>query len=213
MKRKGTNGRTVVVGDIHGELEGLREVLYQAGLADSMGRWVGGSTVLVQTGDVIDRGRHSKACTDLLRRLQRGAQAAGGAVVRLCGNHELMVLQGDYWFVDPDQDDIGDIEAFRRSLEADVAAGQLLAAWTDGMRLFTHAGLRTQMRDRLLEEIGGKARRPFALHDLYGMDADAFVAIQDVAQSQNGTGAPQPLCSAGSVPPRSPNPLFPAPPP
>jgi hypothetical protein len=88
--------RAVVVGDVHGELDGLREILRHAGLIDARDTWAGGGSLLIQTGDVVDRGPHSRESLQLLRTLQLQAPGSGGQVVRLCGNHELMLLQGRY---------------------------------------------------------------------------------------------------------------------
>ena len=46
--------------------------------------------MLVQTGDQLDRGDGEKAILDLLDRLGDEAKAAGGSVVVLNGNHEVM---------------------------------------------------------------------------------------------------------------------------
>ncbi len=145
--------RIVVIGDIHGEFEGLHEVLLEAQLIDSRRNWAGGEAMLVQTGDVIDRGRRSRACTEFLRALQIEADKAGGTVVRLCGNHELLLMQREFWFIDIVRDDIKDPLAFRESLVADVKEGRLLAAYTDGERLFSHAGLRPFIRRKLIEDM------------------------------------------------------------
>jgi ribosomal protein S18 acetylase RimI-like enzyme/SAM-dependent methyltransferase len=82
--------RHVVIGDIHGELEGLKQILRDAGLIDIQDNWIGGDTVLVQMGDMIDRGPMGIQATEFLRRLQE----QGVKVVRLMGNHELMFIQG-----------------------------------------------------------------------------------------------------------------------
>src|SRR5690348_305562 len=46
--------RIIAVGDVHGDLPAFKAVLAQAGLIDASGAWAGGSTVFVQTGDLID---------------------------------------------------------------------------------------------------------------------------------------------------------------
>ena len=53
-----TSSRVVVVSDVHGDLEKFLEVLKRAALLSSDGKneWIGGTAVLVQTGDILDRG-------------------------------------------------------------------------------------------------------------------------------------------------------------
>lgn len=140
--------RRVVVGDIHGELEGFKEILAQAGLTDFGNRWTGGETLLIQTGDVIDRGPASVESVELLRKLQAQAPASGGTVVRLCGNHELMLMQGIYEYAN-----FQGCEVLRQELIDEVAQRKLEAVFTDGNRLYCHAGLRTQWRNKLLNEM------------------------------------------------------------
>ena len=84
--------RVVAVGDIHGEIDGFDSVLRAARLIDAEGRWVGGDAILVQTGDVTDRGPRVRAVMDRLRALSRQAPDDGGRVVALLGNHEVSNL-------------------------------------------------------------------------------------------------------------------------
>ena len=55
--------------------------------------WTGGKSILVQTGDVVDRGPQSRKALDLLRQLEDEAEAAGGQVFALIGDHEAMRTQ------------------------------------------------------------------------------------------------------------------------
>jgi hypothetical protein len=84
--------RLVAVGDVHGELDGLRAILRESGLLGEAGGWSGGAAVLVQTGDLLDRGAAVREVMDLLMGLQEAAAAGGGEVLVLAGNHESMNL-------------------------------------------------------------------------------------------------------------------------
>lgn len=102
-------GRIVAVGDVHGAYDRFVEILKVAGVIDAELHWSGGNTHLVQLGDVLDRGADSRKALDLLRQLQREAQAAGGRVHALVGNHEAMRMMGDLRFVTA-----GEYAAFER---------------------------------------------------------------------------------------------------
>ena len=51
--------RIVAVGDLHGDYEAWTAIARDAGLVDARGRWAGGTTIFVQTGDITDRGPDS----------------------------------------------------------------------------------------------------------------------------------------------------------
>jgi hypothetical protein len=91
--------RIVAIGDLHGDLAATRAALRLAGVVDDQDRWVGGATVMVQTGDQLDRGDDELDILDLLDRLTVQARAAGGAVHVLNGNHELMNVKQDLRYV------------------------------------------------------------------------------------------------------------------
>ena len=61
--------RLVAVGDIHGDFNAFVAILEQAGLIDKERRWIGGTAMLVQTGDFVDRGPNSRQVMDLLMSL------------------------------------------------------------------------------------------------------------------------------------------------
>ncbi|XP_073149897.1 shewanella-like protein phosphatase 1 [Henckelia pumila] len=94
--------RIVAVGDLHGDLDKARYALEMAGILSSDGQdlWVGGQTVLVQLGDILDRGGDEIAILSLLRSLDIQAKANGGAVFQVKGNHETMNVEGDFRYVD-----------------------------------------------------------------------------------------------------------------
>jgi len=100
--------RIVALGDVHGDYGQFVTVLRQAGVIDDEGRWAGGRTHLVQTGDVPDRGPDSRKVMDHLMALAPQAKKAGGRVHPLVGNHEAMNVLGDLRYVAP-----GEYAAFR----------------------------------------------------------------------------------------------------
>ena len=87
--------RLVAIGDVHGAFNGVREILRKVELIDQRDQWVGGDAILVQTGDFLDRGPGATKVARLLMDLQRQAADAGGEVIVLLGNHEILNLLGD----------------------------------------------------------------------------------------------------------------------
>ena len=100
-------GRIVAVGDLHGDYDAWEAIARAAGLVDAKGKWVGGNTVLVQMGDVPDRGPDSLKIIHQLMKLQREARSKGGQVIALVGNHEAMNMTRDLRYVHP-----GEFQAF-----------------------------------------------------------------------------------------------------
>ncbi len=96
-----TPSRVIAVGDLHGDFEAWRNILLASGLADSEGEWTGGDAVLVQMGDIADRGPDSLKIIRDLQRLEKTAPVSGGRVIVLLGNHEAMNVIGDLRYVHP----------------------------------------------------------------------------------------------------------------
>ena len=105
----------MAVGDVHGAYNPFRAILRETKIIDTRDRWIGGRAILIQTGDVLDRGADSRRVMDLLRRLERDAHRAGGRVYALLGNHELMRLVGDLRYLSP-----GEIKAFEKADSPDL---------------------------------------------------------------------------------------------
>jgi tetratricopeptide (TPR) repeat protein len=91
--------RIVAIGDVHGAYGTFVEALRATGLVDAKLNWAGGAAHLVQTGDVLDRGPESRKAMDLLMALEPQAEAAGGRVHALIGNHEFWNAVGDLRYV------------------------------------------------------------------------------------------------------------------
>jgi predicted transcriptional regulator len=86
--------RVVVIGDLHGDYESFIKILRGTQVVDDDLLWAAGKTHFVQTGDIMDRGPDARKILDLLIRLEKEAEAAGGMVHVLLGNHEELNLTG-----------------------------------------------------------------------------------------------------------------------
>src|SRR6266851_3961882 len=78
----------VAIGDVHGDFDDFVAILQRIGLIDKQNHWKGGKTTFVQV-------------MDLMMALEKEAGQAGGRVVSLLGNHEMMNMMGDLRYVTP----------------------------------------------------------------------------------------------------------------
>ena len=101
---KGT--RILSFGDVHGDILALYKFLQAAQILDPKSTitnpiWNGGDTILVQCGDILDRGAEELFCLRYLSSLARQAPAQGGRVILLHGNHEALNANGLFQYADP----------------------------------------------------------------------------------------------------------------
>ena len=137
--------RLIAVGDLHGDCAVFERVLRVAGLYDN-GRWTGGTAVLVQIGDVLDRGDEELQLLRLLRTLKKEAAAAGGAVITLLGNHEVLNAMGISVYASPRSaaafgDEGERASAFRAGSELATELSSWPVACVVGDTAFIHGGL------------------------------------------------------------------------
>lgn len=88
----------LAVGDLHGDYDKAVKLLTGAGvIKPSPARpqevqWAAGSATLVCTGDMIDKWNQGVEVLEMMQALQASAEASGGRVVILLGNHEAEFL-------------------------------------------------------------------------------------------------------------------------
>ena len=172
--------RVVAIGDFHGDIIGARRALLFAGVIDAQVRWVGGKTVVVQMGDLLDRGDDEEEILLMMARLADEAHAAGGALYSLVGNHEAMNVALDLRYVtaggyadfadtDYDQNDAelltypaeqrGRVAAFRPGgVYARMLAGHN-TVMVVGDTLFVHGGILPQHATAGLDNINKGIQR------------------------------------------------------
>jgi hypothetical protein len=125
----------VAIGDVHGDFDDFCSILQRIGLIDEQRHWTGGTATFLQLGDLIDRGPKPRDVLDLMMSLDEQSAKAGGRVVALLGNHEMMNLMGDLRYVSVgNYASFADSEsenrrqsAFQKYLEWRKAHSQLLA--------------------------------------------------------------------------------------
>ena len=152
--------RTVVLGDLHGSLTAFRTILGRSGLVDG-DSWRGGRSILVQLGDVIDRGPDSIETYEFLAQLQIRSRKGKGKVVRLLGNHELSLLEGQY-----DLTNFPDPGALAERIRTDILGGRVQAAYAHNGWLFTHAGLHMNLLQSVQAEMKAEKTQRFTLRRL-----------------------------------------------
>lgn len=166
--------RIIAIGDIHGDLNVAKRCFRLAKLIDDNDNWIGGDTVVVQVGDQIDSCRpngkndchktrfptdkpEDVAVIQFFDFMHVKAQAHGGAVYSLLGNHELMNVQGDFRYVSKANMDDFNYEGVtdrRTAFEKGGVMAKHLACTRQsilvvGSNLFVHAGVLPEMLAKL----------------------------------------------------------------
>lgn len=162
--------RVVAIGDVHGAAESFAAILIRAGLIDAQHRWTGGNTVLVQTGDMTDRGAGMRAALDLLMALEQQAPKSRGRVLPLLGNHEVMNMVGEMRDVTPEifatfggeaamREAFGPRGQYGKWLRRKPVVGQV-----DGT-VFMHAGINPAFSEVSVRAINTRAQRELQAWD------------------------------------------------
>lgn len=114
--------RIIAIGDLHGDMKATRSALKLGKLIDDQDHWIGEDTIVVQVGDLLDRGPDDRAVFDLFEKLAEEAPKAGGLCISLIGNHEIMNVNSDFRHVEPD--------AFKDFREFDPQCGKSLLSFS-----------------------------------------------------------------------------------
>ena len=160
----GGAARVVAIGDVHGDRMNFYRALRAARLVDPQHRWSAGRDILVLTGDLVERGADTKSVLEAALRLTSEAHAAGGAVIQLLGNHEIMTLRGRMKYVnDKDVRSFGGAASRARAFSANGLWGKRLrclpaVVMVEG-DLFVHAGLLAKWANRGLDALNADVRK------------------------------------------------------
>lgn len=107
FKQKLTNERSeyngikkmLVISDIEGNFEALRNLLQGNNVIDENFNWTYGKDHLVLIGDFVDRGTMVTEVLWFIYMLEEKAKSAGGYVHFILGNHEIMNMSNDLGYV------------------------------------------------------------------------------------------------------------------
>lgn len=95
-----TPSKFLTISDFDGHIEGFTMVLKGEGIIDDNFNWIYGDGHLIISGDLFDRGYNITECMWLLYKLEGEAEAQGGKVHLIIGNHEMMNMTDDWRYVE-----------------------------------------------------------------------------------------------------------------
>jgi serine/threonine protein phosphatase 1 len=137
-----------VIGDIHGCYYTFKKMLDE--------NWDRENEVLIQVGDLVDRGKHAPQTVQLAKQLQ---QEYPERAHFLKGNHEAMMLEHfsnppDFnWLRQGGQETLEQYELLNRDIESDLSWISALPLFFDSENLFvSHAGIAEKTRDPFDED-------------------------------------------------------------
>ena len=154
--------KLIAISDIEGNFDGLYSFLLNNGVMDKDYNWTFGDGHLVLGGDFMDRGDQVTQVLWLLYSLEEKAEAAGGKVHFILGNHEVMNLQGDTRYVNNKYLSAAQKisnngnweEAYLNLFSQDSELGKWMrsknAVEKIGDYLFVHAGISPELLDHKL---------------------------------------------------------------
>jgi hypothetical protein len=159
--------RVVAIGDLLGDRERSERALSLAGVVSSDGRWSGGSTIVVQLGDLTLPGPDTKAVLERWMALGDEAAAAGGKVVVVLGEHETLDLLGEWKQIAPaDIRSFGDGGGRKAALSANEPLGRWLRARDAAVdvagSVFVHGGIGEKWAEVELSVLSSQVRAAIA---------------------------------------------------
>ena len=148
--------KIVALSDVHGQFDVMINLLKAHKIIDKDNHWAFGDGHMVMTGDMFDRGHQVNEVLWFLYALDQEAQAAGGRLHLLMGNHEQMVFRGDLRYVNERYQVSADL--LKRHYDAlynkDTEIGQWLRSKHSLVKiiniLFMHGGISPEWVERKL---------------------------------------------------------------
>jgi hypothetical protein len=144
--------RYIAIGDIHGSWETFQKILIETKIINNTScEWLpqSQSVILIQMGDVVDRGSGATESWKCLEQLQL-TTPQNCQMVRLIGNHELMWLLGsfrDAHKADTKEKRLALVDSLKLGIQESKIVGSYFTTVNHIPLMFIHAGFRPQMID------------------------------------------------------------------
>ncbi len=154
--------RTIVIGDIHGDLKRFKNILIDANIINNDLEWIAEpqETIVIQLGDQVDSMNrapdiHNWEVLDDITMihftdsLDNIAKAKGGRVISLIGNHELMNVIGNFSYVSSKSNVSNRTDYFKPTGTLSTVLANRPLVIKIGQLFFCHAGIKKQHLDLL----------------------------------------------------------------
>lgn len=145
--------KIMVLSDPHGDFTSFYAILKAQKVIGANYEWIFGKNQLVIIGDVFDRGKDVLPIFWLIYKLEGEAAKAGGQVHFLFGNHEEMLMRGNYKYTQDKYKALAEAigKSYRDFWSSETELGRWLQCKNTmekiGDYLFVHAGLSAAMQD------------------------------------------------------------------
>lgn len=146
--------RLVVIGDLHGDITRLKDILINASIINNCFEWIADPprTMVIQVGDQVDslnrnpdagnwEKLHDINLLHFTNSLDLVARAKGGMFISLIGNHELMNIMGNFSYVSPKSMIANRIDMFKPKGTLSTLLSRRPLVLKIGNLYFCHAGI------------------------------------------------------------------------
>ena len=77
----------IAIGDLHGDYDNAIKLLQRVGILNKKLKWIAKDTILVQLGDIFDRGHQEEKLLNFLLTLSSKAKQLNSEFYMIHGNH------------------------------------------------------------------------------------------------------------------------------
>lgn len=155
--------KLIAISDIEGNFDTFSGFLQSNNVIDDKFNWIFADSHVVFLGDFVDRGKSVIPTLWLIYKLENEAEKYGGKVHFVLGNHEIMNIQGNFYYAEDKYkriaSEIGGFEESRNNNKVLFSKESHLGKWLRsknvvekiGDYLFVHAGLSPEILSLDLE--------------------------------------------------------------